>query len=94
MVVISAPGLSADSGSLHERVGCAVDVHGAGAAQRHAAAVLGAGEVQVVAQDPEQRRVGAARSTMSTRSLLTNRVGMMAPERSAWRRTAARACNR
>ena len=35
----------------------AVRMHGAGAAQTHAAAVLGPGEVQDVAQDPEKRRV-------------------------------------
>ena len=34
-----------------------VHVHGTGAAQRHAAAVLGAGEAQLVAQGPQQRGV-------------------------------------
>ncbi|MNF73831.1 hypothetical protein D3C84_558450 [compost metagenome] len=33
-------------------------MHGAGAAERHAAAELGAGHAQHVAQDPKQRRVG------------------------------------
>ena len=42
---------------MQERTGCAVDVHGAGAAQRHAAAELGAGEAQLVAQRPQQRGV-------------------------------------
>src|SRR5260221_659482 len=37
--------------------GLAVQVHRAGAAQRHAAAVLGAGHAEVVAQDPQERRV-------------------------------------
>ena len=36
----------------------AVDVDRAGAAQRHAAAELGAGQAQRVAQDPEQRHRG------------------------------------
>src|ERR1700722_15593839 len=37
--------------------GGAVDVHRAGAAQRHAAAELGAGELQVIAERPQQRHV-------------------------------------
>ena len=57
MVVMSAPCFSAPSVTWHERTRLAVDVDGAGAAERHAAAVLGAGEVEVVAQDPQQRRV-------------------------------------
>ena len=36
----------------------AVEVHGAGAALGHAAAELGAGEAEQVAQHPEQRHVG------------------------------------
>ena len=44
-------------GVMQERVGDAVDVDGAGAAQRHAAAELGAGHAQHVAQHPEERRV-------------------------------------
>ena len=36
----------------------AVDVDGAGAAQAGAAAELGAGQFQVLAHHPEQRRVG------------------------------------
>jgi len=39
--------------------GFAVDVHGAGSAQRHAAPKLRAGHVQRVAQHPEQRHVWA-----------------------------------
>ena len=46
------------TGSWQERTGCAVDVDGAGAALRDAAAVLGAGQPELVAQHPEQRRVG------------------------------------
>src|SRR5215470_6986753 len=37
--------------------GEAVDVHGTGAAERHAAAELGAGHAEHVAHDPEERRV-------------------------------------
>src|SRR5437667_10166243 len=38
----------------------AINVHGASAAERHAAAVLGAGQPEVVAHDPKERsgRVG------------------------------------
>src|SRR6185436_6228443 len=36
----------------------AIDVHGAGAALRDATAVLGAGERELLAQHPQQRRVG------------------------------------
>ena len=35
----------------------AVDVHGAGAAGRDAAAELGAGQLEMLAQHPQQRRV-------------------------------------
>ena len=44
-------------GVTQERRGGAVDMHGAGAAQRHAAAELRAGHAEHVAQHPEQRRV-------------------------------------
>ena len=37
--------------------GLAVDMHGAGAAHRNAAAEFGAGQSQFVADDPEQRRL-------------------------------------
>src|SRR5271165_2398866 len=37
---------------------CAVHMHGAGAAQRHAASELGAGKSQNIAQYPQQRHVG------------------------------------
>ena len=36
----------------------AVDVHGARPAQRHPAAVLGAGEIEPVTQHPQERRIG------------------------------------
>src|SRR5882672_1948323 len=51
--------LLADSGGERRGAGSrglAVHVHRAGAAQRHAAAVFGAGHVEVVAQDPEEGR--------------------------------------
>src|SRR5262249_32158482 len=38
--------------------GFPVDMNGAGAALRHAATILGAGQVEEVTHDPEQRRVG------------------------------------
>ena len=58
MVTILSVGLhvaDADrAGALH----LAVDVHGAGAALRDAAAVFGAGQADLLADDPQQRRVG------------------------------------
>ena len=53
MVVICLPATVADSGDAGPH-GLAVDQHGAGAAAALAAAVLAAGQVQVVAQDAEQ----------------------------------------
>ena len=53
--------LLADRGARRERARArrhAVDVHGAGAALRDAAAVLGAGQADVLPDRPEQRRVG------------------------------------
>ena len=44
-------------GVMQERVGHAIEMHRAGAAERHAAAELRAGHAQHVAQHPEQRRV-------------------------------------
>src|SRR5262249_27863491 len=38
--------------------GLAVDVHGARAAERHAAAVLRAGEAELLAEHPEERSLG------------------------------------
>ena len=38
----------------------AVEMHGAGAALRDAAAIFGAGQLLGLADDPEQRRVGVA----------------------------------
>ena len=57
-------------GVMQERVGDAVDMHGAGAAQRHAAAELGAGHAEHVAQHPQaaacRRRHRRVRSTPLT----------------------------
>src|SRR4029079_18308744 len=53
--------LLADSGARRERAragGDAVDVDGAGAALRDAAAILGAGQADILPDRPEQRRVG------------------------------------
>ena len=47
-----ADGADRDLAGAHR---LALEVHGAGAAQRHAAAEFGAREAQRVAQDPEQR---------------------------------------
>ena len=44
-------------GVTHERMGCAVDMHGTGAAQRHATAEFRAGHAEHVAQHPEKRRI-------------------------------------
>ena len=57
MVVICWPA-AAEIGVTQERIACAVQVHGAGAAQGRAAAELGAGHVEVVAQGPEDGRGG------------------------------------
>ena len=57
MVVIFLPA-AADTGVTQERLRRAVQVHGAGAALRDAAAELGAGEAEQVAQHPEQGHVG------------------------------------
>ena len=40
---------------IQERVGGPIDMHGARAAERHAASELRAGHTQHIAQDPEQR---------------------------------------
>ena len=56
MVVIFAPATAA-TGVAQERVGLAVEQHGAGAALAFAAAVLGAGQVEAIAQDGEKRLV-------------------------------------
>ena len=52
MVVIFLPP-TALTGTEHERMRHAVDMHGAGAALRDAAAVFGAGEADGVAQHPQ-----------------------------------------
>jgi len=51
-------GNARDHGNARAR-GFTVDVHGAGAAERHAAAEFRAGHVEGVAQDPEERHVWA-----------------------------------
>ena len=56
VVTCFAPTLS--TATRQERIGDAVDVHGAGAALGDAAAELGAGQAERVAQHPQQRRVG------------------------------------
>ena len=59
MVTILSVGLhAAETGMEHERTSAAVEVHGAGAALRDAAAVLGARQADLLANDPQQRRVG------------------------------------
>ena len=58
MVVTFLPA-TLEIGVMQERAGFAVDVHGAGAAQRHAAAELRAGHVEGVAEHPEQRHLRA-----------------------------------
>ena len=57
MVTIFLPA-TAPTLVMQDLVGDAVDQHGAGGALAFAAAVLGAGEVQIVAQDAEKRAVG------------------------------------
>ena len=49
------------TGVTQERVGLAVDQHGAGAALREPAAEFGAVELEIVAQHVEQRRVRLGR---------------------------------
>ena len=56
-MVVTACLPTADTGVTQERIGAAVDVHGAGAAEAHAAAELGALQIQLVAQHPQERRV-------------------------------------
>ena len=56
MVVTDLPA-TAPIGSTQQRVADAVDVHGAGAAERHAAAVLGARQAELVPEHPEQGHV-------------------------------------
>ena len=55
-----------------------VDMDGAGAAKRHAAAELGAGQLQMIAQDPSSG-VSPATSTLSF-SLLMDSRAMISPE--------------
>jgi hypothetical protein len=57
MVTIFSVALDRGDGPHAAACGHAVDVHGAGAAGRDAAAVFGAGQAELLAQDPQQRRV-------------------------------------
>ena len=57
MVVICLPTASL-TGTQQERDRHAVDVHGAGAALRDAAAVFGAGQADLLPQHPQQWRIG------------------------------------
>ncbi len=56
MVVIFCPA-SGQPESEQERIGAAAHMHGAGAALRHAAAELGAAELQLITQHPQQRLI-------------------------------------
>ncbi len=58
MVTIRSLALTVPTGIAQERCDLAVDVHGAGAALRDTAAVLGAGETDLLADHPQQRGVG------------------------------------
>ena len=56
MTTLALP--TADTGVTQERIGCAVEMHGAGAALREPAAEMRIVEADVVAQRVEQRHVG------------------------------------
>ena len=58
MVTIRSVALTSPTRIEQERTHLAVDVHRAGAALRDAAAVFGAGEADLLADDPQQRRIG------------------------------------
>ena len=57
-MVVIAPPAAAETGSWQETHGGAVEVNGAGAAHADTAAVFGADQAEVVAQDPKHRGVG------------------------------------
>ncbi len=57
MVTILSVAFTVPTGIEQERMHLAVDVHRAGAALRDAAAVFGAGQADVLADHPQQRRV-------------------------------------
>ena len=59
MVVTSRPTTS-ETEVMQERTACLVDHDGAGAAERLAAAKFGAGQAHLIAEKPEQRKVGIA----------------------------------
>ena len=79
--MISTPGFSADSGVSHERTGlpsmCTVQAPHSAMPQPYLVPV----RFRLVAQDPQQRRVAGNVRAMSTRSLLTKKVGMDAPRK-------------
>src|SRR5688572_10294740 len=54
----NAPALKVLDRIQAREVGLAVDMHGAGSALPHSTAELGTRELQLLAQDPQQRRVG------------------------------------
>ena len=58
MVTIWSVGLDVADPDRARALHLAVDVHRAGAALRDAAAVFGAGEPDLLADDPQQRRIG------------------------------------
>ena len=58
MVTILSVAFTSPTRIEQERCDLAVDVHRAGAALRDAAAVFGAGEADLLADDPQERRVG------------------------------------
>ena len=53
-MVVTSRSPTAETGVTHDAHRLAADVDGAGAALGHSAAVLGAGELKLVAQHPEQ----------------------------------------
>ena len=58
MVTIFSVAFTVETGRTQAARRHAIDVHGAGAALRDAAAVLGAGQPELLAQHPQQRRIG------------------------------------
>ena len=57
-IVVTGPALRLADAHLAGLFGFVVEKHGAGAADFDAAAELGPGQAEVVAQDPEQRCIG------------------------------------
>ena len=63
-MVVTARPLDLRDGQDARTVRLAVEVDGAGAALRHAAPVLGPGQAEQVAQDPEERHVRRRRDVV------------------------------